>query len=121
MQNVVHPLLSALGYLHSLGLSHHDVALENVLVTETGRVVLSDFQMVKPMPPPKEMEQTIEPGWKKILTGVSYDNLMVASKSKEGEEPDPTDHNRTMRSSFGWAGDVWGLGILTWELVSASE
>ena len=103
--------------MHHSGLAHHDVALENVLVSFSGRVMLADLQSARAMPPSYNVDEEIEPGWQKV-TWSSRDLVSQAEKKKKAEEELP-DNARFMRGRFGWAGDVWGIGLLTWELISA--
>jgi serine/threonine protein kinase len=43
VKNVMQPFLSALSYLHSLGILHRDIKPENVLLAADGEIKLADF------------------------------------------------------------------------------
>jgi len=47
LSNIVDQIASALDYIHAHGLVHRDIKLENILIDDNGRAVLSDFGLVK--------------------------------------------------------------------------
>lgn len=50
-RKIVLPLLKAVAFLHSRGVIHRDIKLENILVTEQKTIKLADFSLAVDVPP----------------------------------------------------------------------
>ncbi len=92
---VLDPVLEALAAAHRAGYIHRDIKPENVLISEDGRVKVTDFGLARAI-------ASTESATSGILLGT------VAYLSPEQVEEGPTD----ARS------DVYGAGILLYELVT---
>lgn len=84
-------LLDAVEYLHSLGICHRDLKLENILMTEKGNIKLCDFG----------------------LASVSFDgNLSDACGSENYIAPEILNLSRFN----GFKADMWGVGVILYIL-----
>ncbi len=93
---IIDPVLEALAAAHRAGYIHRDVKPENVLISDDGRVKVTDFGLAR------AIEGTDSGKTHGLLLGT------VAYLS-----PEQVDHDRTDARS-----DVYGAGILLFELVS---
>ena len=94
-------VLSALGRIHSVGVTHRDVKSANVIVeAETGRAVLTDFGLAK--------EQESEPGAPEGLTAAGVVLGTPEYMSPEQAEGRPAD----ARS------DLYSFGIMAYEMLA---
>ncbi|TGO31008.1 hypothetical protein BPAE_0002g01010 [Botrytis paeoniae] len=93
----------ALEYLHSKGIAHRDVKMENILITNTdigSRVILTDFGLAN------YMDKT---------TGRLFSS--VGTNGYVAPEIMGSDINR----GYTTAADMWSFGILTWNLLTGEE
>ena len=93
--SVARDLTSALAYLHSQGVMHRDLKPQNCLIDSGGRVKLADFGFARELGPRSSA----------VLTSVKGTPLYMA--------PELFLHARYTPSA-----DVWGLGVLLYELAA---
>lgn len=91
---VLHPLLLALSYLHSLGILHRDIKPENILIDEKGHVRLCDFGL---------SIHSYQERPRSIVGTLEY----MAPEVIERRTPPYTDRI-----------DVWAIGVLTYECIT---
>jgi serine/threonine protein kinase len=91
------PVARALEFAHSRGIIHRDVKPSNILLTESGQPMLTDFGVAKVL----EEEATLD------LTGTA-----AAVGTPEYMAPEQTGKN------FDHRVDVYGLGIVFYEMVT---
>jgi serine/threonine protein kinase len=95
------PIVEALGYAHSQNMIHRDVKPSNILLTENGQLMLTDFGIAKVM----DMEETQD------LTGT---NAAVGTPEYMAPE------QATARTADHRA-DVYALGIVLYEMVTGQK
>ncbi|MEW5309188.1 MAG: hypothetical protein WDW38_001093 [Sanguina aurantia] len=105
-QTVLLPLMSALQYLHSMGIVHRDLKPENVLVTEDGAFKLGDFGV--------SIDTTIERAVSRAGT-LSY---MPPEVLRCPPKANPMENKDRVELQYGFAADVWALGVLAFELLT---
>ncbi|MHA6759302.1 Stk1 family PASTA domain-containing Ser/Thr kinase [Streptacidiphilus sp. PAMC 29251] len=96
--DILEPILAGLGAAHRAGLVHRDVKPENVLLTEDGRVKVTDFGLVRAV----SGESSVTTG--QVMGTVSY----LAPEQIEQGATDP----RT---------DVYACGILMFEMLTGRK
>ncbi|MEZ0093735.1 Stk1 family PASTA domain-containing Ser/Thr kinase [Streptacidiphilus sp. EB129] len=96
--DIMEPILAALGAAHRSGLVHRDVKPENVLLTEDGRVKVTDFGLVR------AVSGESAPTTGQVMGTVSY----LAPEQIEQGAADP----RT---------DVYACGILLFEMLTGRK
>jgi serine/threonine protein kinase len=89
---VMKQLLSALSYLHSMNVLHHDVKPANILIDDTGCVRMSDFGLSMHLSPGKKYSSS--------AGSFGYHAPEILESRVEG-----------------FASDVWGAGLVFAELV----
>ncbi|KAF9663229.1 hypothetical protein SADUNF_Sadunf17G0016500 [Salix dunnii] len=87
-------ILQGLGYLHSCKVVHGDLKCANILVTESGRVILADFGFSRSM---EDHSQSL-----KLGLGSSFWMAPEVAKRK--------------RDGYGYPSDIWSLGCTVTEL-----
>jgi serine/threonine-protein kinase len=97
VSRILAELASALDYLHGQGLIHRDVKPSNVLIEESGRVLLSDFGVAYA----REAARYTMTG---MLLGTPR---YMAPEQMLGEEPTP-------------ATDVYAMGVLAFEMLAGA-
>ena len=96
VREILHALLSALGYAHARGTIHRDVKAENVLFDETDRPLLADFGIA--------LRRGF--GTRVTTTGMAVGSTAyMAPEQARGEEVD----HRT---------DLYAIGVLAWEMLT---
>jgi len=96
VREILHALLSALGYAHARGTIHRDVKAENVLFDETDRPLLADFGIA--------LRRGY--GTRVTTTGMAVGSTAyMAPEQARGEEVD----HRT---------DLYAIGVLAWEMLT---
>ncbi len=96
VREILHALLSALGYAHARGTIHRDVKAENVLFDETERPLLADFGIA--------LRRGY--GTRVTTTGMAVGSTAyMAPEQARGEE---VDHRA----------DLYAVGVLAWEMLT---
>lgn len=93
---------SGLSYLHSLDIVHHDIKPDNVLITEDGRFVITDFGIST------NMRSTL----RRNSTRTMNQNSPGGSLAYMGPEM------FTSRPESVKATDIWALGITLYEMIA---
>uniref|UniRef100_A0A7S2WT96 Protein kinase domain-containing protein n=1 Tax=Rhizochromulina marina TaxID=1034831 RepID=A0A7S2WT96_9STRA len=99
-------LLDGLEALHSVGLVHHDMSLENVMLDHTGRCVIIDMGMAVKVPMPEvapPVKLAPDAGW----PGRCGKNLYLA--------PEILEPNRSFDP---FKLDIWAMGIMMFILIT---
>lgn len=93
---------SGLSYLHSLDIVHHDIKPDNVLITEDGRFVITDFG--------------ISTNMRSTLRRNSTRN--INRNSSGGSLPYMGPEMFTSRPESVKATDIWALGVTLYEMIA---
>ena len=93
--HVVHQMARGLAYAHDLSIVHGEVAPENVMIAFSGQVKLIDFGIGRPA-------GDAEPAQTGVVVG---HRGFLPPEAAELHEPDR-------------AGDIYGLGVVLWELLT---
>lgn len=112
---VVAPLLSALATLHGCNIMHRDVKMENVLITERGHVMLSDFGLAVDLSRKRPVSAvgTVHAMAPELL-------LHYMGKSGQSSCTLRKDVPRAKREPYGVGVDIWSFGVLLSELLGNS-
>jgi serine/threonine protein kinase len=89
-------MLCGLSYLHSKNQLHRDIKPANVLLNMKGEVKLSDFGISRTLP-----SETL------------FTRTAVGTRSYMSPE-------RIEGSSYGFKGDIWGIGLTLYELATGT-
>ncbi|WP_242113140.1 bifunctional serine/threonine-protein kinase/formylglycine-generating enzyme family protein [Luteimonas aquatica] len=95
VRDILHALLSALGYAHARGTIHRDVKAENVLFDDADRPMLADFGIA------------LRRGYGARVTTTGFAVGSTAYMAPEQARGDEVDH-RT---------DLYAVGVLAWEML----
>ena len=92
---VLRPVLGALGIAHRAGLVHRDVKPENILISDDGDVKVVDFGLVRAI----------------AAAGITSTNVILGTAAYLSPE-------QVRDGNAGPASDVYGVGVLTYELLT---
>ena len=92
---VLRPVLRALGIAHRAGLVHRDVKPENILISDDGDVKVVDFGLVRAI----------------AAAGITSTNVILGTAAYLSPE-------QVRDGNAGPASDVYGVGVLTYELLT---
>ncbi|MEB3034623.1 protein kinase domain-containing protein [[Mycobacterium] nativiensis] len=92
---VLRPVLGALGIAHRAGLVHRDVKPENILISDDGGVKVVDFGLVRAI----------------AAAGITSTNVILGTAAYLSPE-------QVRDGNAGPASDVYGVGVLTYELLT---
>ncbi|HLR99233.1 serine/threonine protein kinase [Mycolicibacillus parakoreensis] len=92
---VLRPLLGALGVAHRAGLVHRDIKPENVLISDDGDVKVADFGLVRAV----------------SAAGITSTSVILGTAAYLSPE-------QVSHGDAGPASDVYGVGVLTYELLT---
>ncbi|XP_017770517.1 PREDICTED: ribosomal protein S6 kinase alpha-5-like [Nicrophorus vespilloides] len=95
-------IILALEHLHSLGIIYRDIKLENILVDETGHIVLTDFGLSKELPRTGDADQRAY----SFCGTIEYMAPEVVKGGTQGHDI---------------AVDWWSVGVLTYELLTGAS
>lgn len=98
-------LCCALAYLHSKGIVHRDVKLENVLIDAEGRVVLSDFGVSRILDVDLRNEFAVTTTFAADRAPIMGSAGYLSPELKTGAAATPAD-------------DAWALGVLVFRLLT---
>jgi tRNA A-37 threonylcarbamoyl transferase component Bud32 len=96
VREILHALLSALGYAHARGTIHRDVKAENVLFDETERPLLADFGIA------------LRRGYGTRVTTAGLAVGSTAYMAPEQARGEEVDHRA----------DLYAVGVLAWEMLT---
>ena len=96
VREILHALLSALGYAHARGTIHRDVKAENVLFDETERPLLADFGIA------------LRRGYGTRVTTAGLAVGSTAYMAPEQARGEDVDHRA----------DLYAVGVLAWEMLT---
>ncbi|KXZ46043.1 hypothetical protein GPECTOR_47g318 [Gonium pectorale] len=105
MELVVKPLLDALSYLHRRGICHRDIKPENVFFTSDWRLKLGDFGV------------SINLARERAVTRAGTACYMAPEVSRCPLKYKADDNKDDPALAYGTACDIWGVGILAYELL----
>ncbi|XP_059302513.1 mitogen-activated protein kinase kinase 5-like [Lycium ferocissimum] len=91
LSDICREILSGIVYLHSRNIVHRDIKPSNLLINSKHQVKIADFGISR------FLKQTID--------------LSVKSISYMSPERINTDLNQNQESAYGYAEDIWGLGL----------
>lgn len=92
---VLRPVLGALGIAHRAGLVHRDIKPENILISDDGQVKVVDFGLVRAI----------------AAAGITSTNVILGTAAYLSPE-------QVRDGNAGPASDVYGVGILSYELLT---
>ncbi|CAD6439716.1 ddae8d5f-1741-4f7b-b46d-a3c257f53528 [Sclerotinia trifoliorum] len=95
----------ALEYLHTKGIAHRDIKMENILITNTdvgSRVILTDFGLAN-------------------HTEKSTGRLFSCVGTEGYVAPEIVGSDSTLNRGYTIAADMWSFGILTWSLLTGES
>ncbi|XP_063920570.1 ribosomal protein S6 kinase alpha-5-like isoform X2 [Zophobas morio] len=95
-------IILALERLHSLGIIYRDIKLENILVDESGHIVLTDFGLSKELPREGDSDQRAY----SFCGTIEYMAPEVVKGGTQGHDI---------------AVDWWSVGVLTYELLTGAS
>ncbi|KXZ46041.1 hypothetical protein GPECTOR_47g316 [Gonium pectorale] len=102
---VLRPLLDALTYLHRRGICHRDIKPENVFFTADWRLKLGDFGV------------SINLARERAVTRAGTVSYMAPEVSRCPLKFKADDNKDDPTLAYGTACDIWGVGILAYELL----
>ncbi|GAX85956.1 hypothetical protein CEUSTIGMA_g13372.t1 [Chlamydomonas eustigma] len=106
VQRVILPLLGALDYLHTRGIMHRDVKLENILLSKsTAAIKLADFGL------------SIDSLRERPVTRVGTTEYMAPEILECPIKDYPEENKDRWDLAYDQSVDVWALGILAYELL----
>lgn len=94
---VLRPVLGALAVAHRAGLVHRDIKPENVLISDDGEIKVADFGLVRAV----------------AAAGITSTSVILGTAAYLSPE-------QVSDGNAGPASDVYGAGILTYELLTGS-
>ncbi len=92
-------LIDAVAYLHSLGIVHRDIKMENIMFTLSGQLKLSDFGLSRHFSPELIFSE------KHLITGQSGTPAYLAPEQLDDKPYDP------------FVSEIWQLGIVLYAML----
>ena len=121
IQLIVAETLLAVKYLHSKNIIHHDIKLENILITKNGHFKLSDFGLSKTINEKKIIKITDEENSSLGNSKGSSSSLMDSEREHNDNKVNGTlfymaPELFTGDFAIGKSIDYWAIGIIIYEL-----
>ncbi|KAF8066363.1 hypothetical protein HT031_002687 [Scenedesmus sp. PABB004] len=107
---VIRPLVGALAYLHSQGIIHRDIKLENVLLGRCGGVKLADFGLA--------IDAAAEPANTRLGTAGYFAPEVLALPLKASPFEGKSPAEAAARPGYDAKVDVWSAGVVCFELLT---
>ena len=104
-RNYITSLLSALDYIHAMGIVHRDIKPENLLVTKDGVLKLTDFGV------------SIDVSKERPVSAVGTRDYMSPEVVRCPLKSYPSQYKEVADLHYDAAADIWGVGILACNLV----
>ena len=124
IQLIVAETILAVNYLHNIGIIHHDIKPENILITSKGHFKLSDFGLSKTLEEDVDSDSQIN---KNLKNFVEFNKLFVNLGNDENENKDAVGTLNYMAPELftdkypqGGGVDYWAIGVLIFDLFSFS-
>ena len=124
IQLIVAETILAVNYLHNIGIIHHDIKPENILITSKGHFKLSDFGLSKTLEEDVDSDSQIN---KNLKNFVEFNKLFVNLGNEENENKDAVGTLNYMAPELftdkypqGGGVDYWAIGVLIFDLFSFS-
>ena len=123
IQLIVAETILAVNYLHNIGIIHHDIKPENILITAKGHFKLSDFGLSKSLEEEGDSGQVV----KNLRNFVEFNKIFYNLGDDEDENKDAVGTLNYMAPELftdkypqGGGVDYWAIGVLIFDLFSFS-
>ena len=123
IQLIVAETILAVNYLHNIGIIHHDIKPENILITAKGHFKLSDFGLSKSLEEEGDSGQVV----KNLRNFVEFNKIIYNLGDDEDENKDAVGTLNYMAPELftdkypqGGGVDYWAIGVLIFDLFSFS-
>ncbi|KAK9861181.1 hypothetical protein WJX84_005607 [Apatococcus fuscideae] len=104
-RDIIQPCLSALAYMHSMGIIHRDIKPENILLTMNGKVKFADFGL------------SINARAERPVTRAGTLDYMAPEVLVCPEKSRPEENKDKQLLGYTALVDAWAMGILAFELI----
>jgi len=116
-----HQIASGLRYVHSFGIGHRDLSLENILVGLDGQCKIIDFGMCVKLSPELSVASNALPLERTALTGQDYSNFLIPPDGVCGKKNYIAPEIIIGTEPFSPCKvDVWALGVILFVLLVGS-
>ncbi|WIA42674.1 hypothetical protein OEZ86_008634 [Tetradesmus obliquus] len=102
---ILEPTMSALNYIHELGMIHRDVKPENILLTTSYQIKLADFGL------------SIHSSYEVANTRLGTIDYLSPEILDCPVKQHPQDHKQNPQKWYTCKVDVWSIGVLAYELL----
>ena len=122
MQLIIAETILAVNYLHNIGIIHHDIKPENILITSKGHFKLSDFGLSKTLEEDGDSDSQVV---KNLKNFIEFNKILVNIGDDEDENKDAVGTLNYMApelftDKYPPSGgiDYWAIGVLIFDLFS---